>query len=120
VMGFQNAYRQFIASCVVLAAISNPTTKRYVLFALSAAVHNATLLFLPLLFAYRRFMPSRAKKKRFALSSIAILLMIPLAATTKSSGFTGLDLALAYVASMIIAFFIAAALSLWKMHYNLF
>lgn len=91
VMGMQNVYRQFIASGFLLlffsqVVISRKMTIKLVTLVLAGLSHNVAFLFLPVMFLNTR---SKKVPVLFVVSIIPILLLLPVAAGTKSNSSTG-------------------------------
>lgn len=91
VLGMQNVLRQFIASGFLLmfvAFVFSGSKFRLKLLALifAALAHNSALLFAPIIFLRK----SGAQwKKLFFFSAVAVIALLPVAASTKSSSNTG-------------------------------
>lgn len=100
VMGAQNVYRQFLAQCVLLLAVSMPGKRRYIVWAMAGLIQNAAFLFMPLLFAYEKPLKNRCQTFLFVSSALCILVLLPFAAGTKSSDHTGMDLRFVYLGAL--------------------
>ncbi|MFT6734264.1 MAG: hypothetical protein ACJAS9_002459 [Polaribacter sp.] len=91
VMGMQNVFRQFIASGFLLLFFAQVMTSQKMLikvltFILAGFSHNVAFLFLPILFLKSK---SRKVSLLFLGSSISILVLLPIAAASKSNSVTG-------------------------------
>lgn len=99
-MGMQNVFRQFIATSFLLYAIhlfDNKKNKlKYLMFTLAGFTHNLAFLFFPMLFVN--------KKNKFLLiiSSVSVLVLLPLASRSKSISSTGADLTVLYLIVAVI------------------
>ncbi|MCM2130466.1 EpsG family protein [Larsenimonas rhizosphaerae] len=119
-MGYQNIYRQFLASIFVLFAFYGFRNK-YVVYLLSMVaffIHNSAIIYLPLLYLYaaRKASPTGKlnilQKGMFALSYVVMVGGIYYSSLSdtdlsKSSDSTGISLGPAY-AALFAAFFIAS------------
>lgn len=91
VMGMQNVFRQFIASGFLLLLFaqvitSQKTPVKVLTFLLAGFSHNVSFLFLPIMFMKAK---SRKVPPLFLASSISILVLLPIAAASKSNSVTG-------------------------------
>lgn len=119
VLGVQNIYRQFLASCLLLLAIVQPGKRRWLTFAIAGFIQNAAFLFLPLMFAYQS--PSRpgVREWLFAGAAIAVLIGLPFAAGTKSTAATGADLRAAYLAVLLGTLYMITVIKRGVLKYDL-
>lgn len=91
VMGMQNVFRQFIACGFLLILFvqiinQNKKSSSIIIFLLAGFSHNAAFLFLPILFLKPK---SRKISQLFLVASISILIILPVAAGSKSNSVTG-------------------------------
>lgn len=91
VLGMQNVLRQFIASGFLLLFLSYVMTgagyrKKFLALLLAILTHNVSALFFPLIFIKPH---TRKLSAFFVLSALAILVLLPFAAGTKSHSTTG-------------------------------
>lgn len=100
VMGVQNIYRQFLASCILLLALVQPGRKRWITFLLAGFTQNAAFLFAPLMFSYESPVRPKAKTLLFVGTAMAVLIALPFVAGSKSSSATGADLRAVYLAAL--------------------
>lgn len=115
VFGVHNVYRQYLASCTLLLALSYERgARRWGFFVLAGFFHNAAFLFAPLLYVYR--LPGQELKrgvKRFCALAASVLVFLPWAATTKSFAETGLSLGPAYVGIMCLFLVLVLSFDRW-------
>ncbi|WP_408642296.1 EpsG family protein [Salinivibrio kushneri] len=92
VMGFNNIFRQFLSSVILLYSWSiilseGRTKKTFIVFLMSGFTHNAAFLFAPLITVFKGSLKSNLIK--FFAFSFGILLALPWAINTKSFSDTG-------------------------------
>jgi len=121
IMGFQNIYRQWFASIIMIYLISlvlrydNKLVKKYFIFAISILTHNASAIFLPFLF----IRPKRAISKIFLVFALIISIFgVKYGLDTKSSRDTGGNLALAYLALFLIIVFLLILVDFLKIQFE--
>lgn len=119
VLGVQNIYRQFLASCFLLLAIVQPGKRRWLTFALAGFTQNAAFLFLPLMYAYQSPSRPRVREWLFAGSAIAVLVALPIAAGTKSSAATGADLRVVYLGVLFAVAYLITIIKRGVLRYDL-
>ncbi|MCM2971556.1 EpsG family protein [Larsenimonas suaedae] len=119
-MGYENIYRQFLASMVVMFAFYGFKNK-YIIYALGLValfVHNSAIIYLPLLYLYSARKSSTRKKLnpiQLAIFSMTFLVMIGGvyysslgdSELAKSSNSTGISLGPAYAALFTLFFILA-------------
>lgn len=108
VMGMQNVYRQFIASGFLLMFFSQVITEektrfKLLTFLMAGLCHNAAFVFLPILFLKSK---SWKVSALFLVTVVSILILLPIAALSKSSSVTG-----EVPASMFVVLFSLVVLS---------
>lgn len=120
VLGMQNVFRQFIASGFLLLFLSYVMTgagyvKKGLVLLFAILTHNVAALFFPLIFIkpHTRKLPAF-----FVLSGLAILILLPFAAGTKSHSNTG-DLP-PYLYFIILAMLVSLYLCVLKLRVSLF
>lgn len=106
VMGFQNVYRQFIATIILLYSISlsfKNDKRKFIFFIASVFTHNTTLLTLPLI-----YLLNPVKKSFHFLAGILIVFIVFfLESKTKSYSSHGLSLGLIYILVIfLLSFFL--------------
>lgn len=119
-MGYENIYRQFLASIVVMFAFYGFRNK-YIIYCLGLAalfIHNSAVIYLPLLYLYSaRSVSPTGKLNFFQLIMFAFSFLIMVGGIyysslgdselSKSSNSTGISLGPAY-AALFMAFFVTA------------
>lgn len=90
-MGMQNVYRQFIACGFLLLFLSSILNSssfsiRFVSLLLAGLSHNAAFLFAPMIFLDFQ---SKDLSKKFLISSVSVLIVLPFLAFSKSNSETG-------------------------------
>lgn len=96
-MGFQNVYRQFIATIIVLYSISlafNNKSGKYFFFVIAVFTHNVTILVLPLLFIFNN---KKVFNFKFIFSIIVIIVALFFESKSKSFSNHGLRLDFIYI-----------------------
>ncbi|WP_329903759.1 EpsG family protein [Porphyromonas pogonae] len=99
VFTFQNVYRQFIATCIFLYALSQSLTGgryRYTifLFFIATLIHNSALLFLGILPIIKT--KSGLNMSKYIFMILAVIIILPFVAKTDYDFNTGLNLNLLY------------------------
>lgn len=120
VLGMQNVFRQFIASGFLLLFLSYVMigagyAKKLMVLLLAVLSHNVAALFFPLIFIKPQ---ARKLSALFVLSGLAILILLPVAAGTKSHSNTG-DLP-PYLYLVILVMLVALYLCVLKFRVLLF
>ncbi len=118
VMGMQNVFRQFIASGFLLLLFaqvltSQKTPIKILTFLLAGLSHNVSLLFLPVMFIKPK---SRKVPLLFLASAIPILILLPIAAASKSSSSTGE--VPAYIYTMLFSLMILGYLLIFRFKFK--
>lgn len=119
-MGYENIYRQYIATILTLYAISiaykeqfnlqEKKIKSYVLLIIAGFCHNVSFLFFPLLFFLK------TKNKLGFLSSFVIYMALPFIASSKSEGETGDVSVLFFLIVVIILYFFYILINFLKIN----
>ena len=117
IMGFQNIYRQWFASIIMIYLISlivqydNKRLKKYFIFAISILTHNVSAIFLPFLF----LKPKNTLSKIFLLLALIIAVLgVKYGLDTKSSRNTGGNLAFAYLSLFLVIVIILIIIDFFK------
>lgn len=118
VMGMQNVFRQFIASGILLALFAQVLTLqkmpvKLMTFLLAGLTHNVSFLFLPIVFIKPN---SRKMSPLFLASALPILVLLPIAASTKSNSITGE--VPAYIYTMLFSLMIIGYASIFQFKFK--
>ena len=107
-LGIQNIYRQYLAVTVLFYAMTMTSKRRFLLFVAAALIHNATSLFLPILFIANNV--TKRNMFLFMSSAASILVLLPIVAGSKSEASHGIDLTVFYglLILFILGFFIVS------------
>jgi hypothetical protein len=96
-MGFQNVYRQFVATVIVLYSVSlayQNKKSKYFIFIIALLTHNVTIFILPILFVFGK---SKKSKYLFLFSFLIVLITLFFESGTKSYSSHGLSLGFIYI-----------------------
>ncbi|MEZ8243910.1 EpsG family protein [Vibrio splendidus] len=101
-MGYQNIYRQFFSTCLLLSSFYSITSRNIFLasifFALSVLTHNVAALFLPVFFLIKK----RPNYTIFLIGAVSVIALIPFAVSTKSHSDTGDTSVLIYISVLFL------------------
>ncbi|RIH70361.1 hypothetical protein BJG01_08310 [Vibrio splendidus] len=109
-MGMQNVYRQYLASifllCGFLSSINRESnSKQMLLFIIAGLTHNVAFVFFPLKFIFSNSQYVE-RKTLFFLCCASVIILLPLALSTKSSNDTGdIPIAAYLILQLIILIF---------------
>lgn len=121
IMGFQNIYRQWFASIIVIYLIAlivhyeHKTLKKYIIFAIAILTHNASAIFLPFLFLKSK---TPLSKIFLVFALIVAILGVKYGLDTKSSRNTGGNLGFAYLLLFIMIAFLLILVDFFKIKFD--
>ena len=107
VMGFNNVYRQYLATCVLLCSISycyiGKNKKSLIIYIISLLIHNCTLLFVPIILY--PYIKKNFRFSFFVLITLVMIFVLPKIMKFASISNQGLSLTPIYIAINLLIFF---------------